>query len=165
MYPVCAMRAKIIAHCFMLLWWSCWHLTLQYCTRSQFLHSINLMSWASAWMPQDLLAGSRRMHNTCRIPLPLNLRFKNINIDIEYWHIDGITAALWRHSASLHHGEICTKCRSVHIVPQSTLAACIADQKCQASKKVQKGAKMSKRTTPGIPTWSPTVVLTWPDSA
>jgi hypothetical protein len=23
----------------------------------------------------------------------------------------------------------------------------------------------SKRTTPGIPTWSPTVVLTWPDSA
>ena len=28
-------------------------------------------------------------------------------------------------------------------------------------KKVEK----SKRTTPGIPTWSPTVVLTWPDSA
>ena len=26
-------------------------------------------------------------------------------------------------------------------------------------------AKLSKRTTPGIPTWSPTVVLTWPDSA
>ena len=25
--------------------------------------------------------------------------------------------------------------------------------------------KRSKRTTPGIPTWSPTVVLTWPDSA
>ena len=23
----------------------------------------------------------------------------------------------------------------------------------------------NKRTTPGIPTWSPTVVLTWPDSA
>ena len=23
----------------------------------------------------------------------------------------------------------------------------------------------SKRTTPGIPTWSPTVVLTWPDNA
>ena len=22
-----------------------------------------------------------------------------------------------------------------------------------------------KRTTPGIPTWSPTVVLTWPDDA
>ena len=25
--------------------------------------------------------------------------------------------------------------------------------------------KKNKRTTPGIPTWSPTVVLTWPDSA
>ena len=25
--------------------------------------------------------------------------------------------------------------------------------------------KLSKRTTPGIPTWSPTVVLTWPDIA
>jgi hypothetical protein len=24
---------------------------------------------------------------------------------------------------------------------------------------------LNKRTTPGIPTWSPTVVLTWPDSA
>eukprot|EP00984_Skeletonema_dohrnii_P027652 scaffold17284_cov177-Skeletonema_dohrnii-CCMP3373.AAC.2 len=31
--------------------------------------------------------------------------------------------------------------------------------------KDSKVAKMSKRTTPGIPTWSPTVVLTWPDSA
>ena len=26
-------------------------------------------------------------------------------------------------------------------------------------------ANKSKRTTPGIPTWSPTVVLTWPATA
>ena len=26
-------------------------------------------------------------------------------------------------------------------------------------------ANKSKRTTPGIPTWSPTVVLTWPAAA
>ena len=31
-------------------------------------------------------------------------------------------------------------------------------------KKVAK-EKRRKRTTPGIPTWSPTVVLTWPDDA
>jgi hypothetical protein len=27
------------------------------------------------------------------------------------------------------------------------------------------GMQNTKRTTPGIPTWSPTVVLTWPDHA
>ena len=30
---------------------------------------------------------------------------------------------------------------------------------------MNKKFKSDKRTTPGIPTWSPTVVLAWPDSA
>jgi hypothetical protein len=40
----------------------------------------------------------------------------------------------------------------------------MSDQKCKKSKKSKK-SKSAKRTTPGIPTWSPTVVLTGPDDA
>ena len=40
------------------------------------------------------------------------------------------------------------------------------EETAQEEVSVKLGSKKhDKRTTPGIPTWSPTVVLTWPDSA
>jgi hypothetical protein len=35
----------------------------------------------------------------------------------------------------------------------------------KAKEKAKRKSKINKRTTPGIPTWSPTVVLTMPDDA
>ena len=54
---------------------------------------------------------------------------------------------------------------SVSIIYCNLQPANNKQQKSEVKMQKAKTKRKSKRTTPGIPTWSPTVVLTWPDSA
>ena len=59
------------------------------------------------------------------------------------------------------------KLNHVRLVTNNERAKKIGQVQTRFARKChQRGFKnFFKRTTPGIPTWSPTVVLAWPDSA